>query len=225
MITKIHFSIVILVVCLSAASCGKEKDKYIEVPFEFVIPISFSPSTDTVSVGQTLNLQASFSDSLYDYISQKKYYLPSFNFKTVAVIKKLTNNSIQFPEQTGAVSNFTYASNQGSITNFNGSFADVNFKYEGNIYQINFNLVPLQTGVYALRFYHSTGSKGQTELPTSLAPAEAGIRRFPIMRVIRYNFNDGNTHFNIYKNNCEPGDPNEQTNWVGSKSSYTFVVK
>jgi hypothetical protein len=45
------------------------------------------------------------------------------------------------------------------------------------------------------------------------------------MKVIRYTFNNGNTHFNIYKDNCKPADPNEATNWVESKATYTFVVK
>ena len=225
MITKIQFSIIILVVCLSAASCCKEKDKYIEVPFEFVIPISFLPSTDTVSVGQTLSLQANFSDSLYDYISQKKYYLPSFDFKTVAVIQKLTNPLASITEQSGATSKFQYSHLKGNLNNFSVRFADVNYVYQHGRYNLEVQIKAQESGVYSIYLYHSTGSKGQTDLPTSIAPSEVGIRRFPIMRVIRYNFNDGNTHFNIYKNNCKPADPNEQTNWVESKSSYTFVVK
>ena len=64
-----------------------------------------------------------------------------------------------------------------------------------------------------------------TDLPQELAPNEPGVKRFPIMRHMRFVFNDGNTHFNIYKQNCKAGDPNEASNWVESKATYTFVVK
>ncbi len=207
------------------SSCNKDKDKWEEVEFEFAIPVSITPGSDTINVGQELSLTADFSDSLFDVRSQKKYYLPNFNLKTVAVIKKLSNNNIQFPEQSGSVSNFTFINTIGSFNNLSTSFADVNYTYQGNRYTISVKLKPLEAGVYGLRFYHSTGTRGQTELPQELAPNEPGVKRFPIMKVIRYTFNDGNTHFNVYKQHSKPADPNEATNWVESKATYTFVVK
>ena len=76
-----------------SSSCNKDKDRWEEVEFEFAIPVTITPGADTVNVGQELTLSADFSDSLFDVRSQKKYYLPNFNFKTVAVIQKLTNSN------------------------------------------------------------------------------------------------------------------------------------
>ncbi len=225
MLVKIHNLIVVFLISFSAASCGKDNDKYVEVPFEFTVPLSFAPGSDTIVVGQNLRLQANFSDSLYDYISQKKYYLPSFDFNTVAVIQKLTNPVASITEQSGAVDKFEYSYLKGNFSNFSSRFANVNYIYEAGYYKLDLQIRALETGVYSIYFYHSTGSKGQTVLPNYLAPSEPGIKRFPIMRVIRYTFNNGITHFNIYKNNCKPADPNESTNWVESKSTYTFVVR
>ena len=219
------FPLFIFSISFCIISCRKDKDKYEEVQFEFSIPLNITPGTDSVNVGQELTLSASFSDSLFDVLSQKKYYLPEFDLKTVAVIKKLSNNIIQYPEQIGAVSSFSFNNIICSFSNFSASFIDVNYLYQNNNYSIRINLKPLQPGIYGVRFYHSTGTKGQTELPSELAPSEPGIKRFPIMRVLRYTFNKGDTHFNIYKDNCKPADPNEATNWVESKTTYTFVVR
>jgi hypothetical protein len=85
-------------------------------------------------------------------------------------------------------------------------------------------LKPTQQGVYSIKFYHDPGS-GHTKLPQELAPNEPGVKRFPVMRHIRYIFNKGVTHFDIFKQHCKPSSPDEVSNWVQSKSSYTFVVK
>jgi hypothetical protein len=206
-----------------ANSCQKDKDRREEVEFEFVIPMSMAPGNDTVAVGQTLTLSADFSDSLYDALSQKKYHLPNFNFKTVAVIKRLSNNNVQYPEQGGG--SFEFTNVLGALSNIGSSFADVNYVYQNRMYMLNVNIKCNQPGVYGISFFNSTGTRSFTDLPQWLAPNEPGLLRFPIIRQTRYVFNDGNTHFNIYKQHCKPADPNEATNWVESKSTYTFVVK
>jgi hypothetical protein len=224
---KHYFYFILLIVSISSCgnSCNKDKDKYEEVVFEFVIPLTISPGSDTVNVGQELTLIANFPDSLFDIISQKKYYLANFNFKTVAVINKLTNPSVRIIEQPGAVFNFNYNNITGSLSNLSTTFADINFLYQNNMYKLEIKIKPNATGVYSIHFYHSTGTSGQTKLPSELAPSIPGVKRFPIMRMARYIINSGNTHLNIYEANClnliqEPSQKELLRN-----SSYTFVVK
>lgn len=221
------FYLILFVISISSCcnSCNKDKNKYEQVVFEFAIPISISSGSDTINMGDSLTVTANFSDSLFDVLSQKKYYLPNFNFKTVAVIQKLTNPELDINQQASAVWKFLYFNTIGSFSNFSATFADVNYLYQNNQYKLNVKVAPNEKGVFIIRFYHSTGTSGRTELPQELAPNEPGIKRFPVMKVVRYTFNNGNTHFNIYKNNCKPRDPNEATNWVESKTTYTFVVK
>lgn len=220
-----YFLILIMAVSTCGSSCNKDKDKYEEVEFEFAIPLSISPGTDTIYIGHELILSANFSDSLFDVISQKKYYLPNFNFKTVAVIQKLINPILDINQQASAVGKFSFANTIGGFSNFSSTFADVDYLYQNHQYKLNAKLAPNEKGVYIIRFYHSTGTPGQTKLPSELAPSEPGIKRFPIMKRLRHEFNNGQTHFSIYKDNCKPRDPNEATNWVESKATYTFVVK
>lgn len=222
---NIFSSCALLILAILTNNCTRERDKYVEVEFEFLIPLQISPALDTFNVGQEITLTADFSDSLYDMVSKKKYHLPNFNFKTVAIVKKLQNPLIEFPEQQGHISRFTYTNIVGSMNNFTTSFADVNFKYQNNRYQLAIKLIPRQAGVYGFRVYHSTGVKGLTALPQILAPNEPGIKKFPIIQRIPYIFNEGNTNFNIYKQHVFVGDTNPATNWVESKTTYTFVVR
>ncbi|MBX9784487.1 MAG: hypothetical protein K2X48_14455 [Chitinophagaceae bacterium] len=220
-----YFLLLIITVSSCGSSCNKDKDKYEEVLFEFTVPLNISPGIDTINVGQELTIIADFTDSLFDVLSQKKYYLPNFNFKTVAVIQKLTNPSLDILDQTSAVGKFSFSNIIGSFSNFSATFADVNYVYQNNRYLFTGKIIPNEKGVFIIRFYHNTGSKGSTELPQALAPNVPGIKRFPLMRNIRFVFNNGNTHFNIYKDNVKERDPNEATNWVESKATYTFIVK
>ena len=221
----VYFLIYVVALSSCGTSCKKDKDKYEEVEFEFAIPVNITPGADTVNLGQELSLTADFSDSLFDVLSQKEYILPNFNFKTVAVVQKLTNPNLDVTEQQGAISKFLFTNNLGSLSNFSSTFADVNYKYENRKYSLEIKLKTKEKGVYIVSLYHSTGTRGQTELPQELAPNEPGVKRFPIMKVLRYTFNNGNTNFNIYKDNCKERDSNEASNWVESKATYTFVVK
>ncbi len=209
----------------STSSCNKDNDKYEEIQFEFLIPLSISPGIDTIYIGQELILSANFSDSLFDVLSQKKYFLPDFKINTVAVIQKLTTPNYDVVQQPGAMNKFAFFNQVGTFSNFSSTFADVTFLFQNNEYKLIVKFTPKERGVFILNFFHDPGSKGSTKLPQELAPSEPGIKRFPLMRHIRYIFNNGQTHFSIYKDNCKPRDPNEATNWVESKATYTFVVK
>lgn len=218
----IYLFLFIFSIASCGSSCNRDKDKYEEVVFQFAIPLNISPGVDTISVGQELTLTANFSDSLYDYISQRKYYVPDFKLRTVAVIEQLTNPTASVTEQSPAGNRFSYT---GDFVNIGSTFADVNYTYVNGQYSINAKIKATVSGVYIIHFYYSTGTRGSTPLPSALAPSVPGIKRFPLIRQLRYTFNNGDTHFAIYKQHCKPADPNEATNWVESKATYTFVVR
>ena len=75
-----HLFYLLLVTLTSCgSSCNKDKDRWEEVEFEFAIPVSITPGSDTINIGQELSLTANFSDSLNDVLSQKKYCIDPLN--------------------------------------------------------------------------------------------------------------------------------------------------
>jgi hypothetical protein len=163
---------------------------------------------------------------LFDVLSQKKYHLPNFDFATIARVKKLTNPNMYMFEQPDAADAFFHTNYVGGFTNTGNAGAVVNYAHQNNRYKMEVRISPSDTGVFCVKFEKIMGLRSsQSNLPQALAPNEPGVRRIPILKQLRYTFNNGNTHFNIYKQHCKPADPNEATNWVESKATYTFVVK
>jgi hypothetical protein len=62
------------------SSCHKPKNEYVEMIFK--LPFTITPTKDTINVGDTLTLEANFSDSLKEEFSGRYYRLKDFDFKT-----------------------------------------------------------------------------------------------------------------------------------------------
>ncbi len=221
----LYFFLFIITISACSSSCNKDTDKYEEVYFEFSIPLTILPGNDTITLGQTLSFEANFPDSLFDLLSKKNYYLPNFNFKTVGIFRKLTNPDAVFLDQTKAVNKFQFTNTSGGFSNFSSTYADLDFVYKNNRYCLETKVKPLEKGVYSIHLYHSTGTKGSTNLPQELAPSVPGIKRFPIMQYIVYQFNSGDVHFNIFENNCKNTVTGTTEMAKYAPTTYTFVVK
>ena len=218
----IYALLILLVITSCSFQCGKDRDRYEEVLFEFEIPLNISPATDTVSVGQELTLTADFPDSLFDVLSQKKYYLPNFNFRNVGDMRQLTGITIKMLDQPGAMDSFEFTNNIGSISNKSSTFSDINFKYENGRYKLTIKIKPKNVGIYTFQLFHDPT---YNKLPQELAPSGPGLKRFPRILYIRYRINDGNTHFNILEDNSlnTITSPDQRERYI--PTTYTFVVK
>ena len=207
------------------SGCGKDDDKWEEVYFEFVMPVTVTPAKDTFRIGEEIRFKAKISDSLFDHLSGKKYHLPNFAFNTFLTANRISDKTKRVDFQESAMLKFDITNSIGGLKNVSSQFADLTKTYENGFYIFDFSIQPKEKGTYHIRFIYSPGSSGYTILPQEFAPNEPGVKRFPRMKVIRYTLNDGNTNYNIYSDNSLPLTASDGTNTLDRIIGYTFVVK
>ncbi len=219
----IIFIFIFSMVCCGA-NCGKDKDIWEEVFFEFVIPISVMPDVDTISIGQELTIDCDFSDSLLDYSSKKKYYVPDFKWDNFVMLQKISDKTKTFGNQIPALNKFEFQNIIGGFTNISYQFADFTIVYEAGRYYFHAKIKPKERGTYHLRLMYSRIGYF-TPLPQSFAPNVPGYKRFPVVKNIRHIFNNENTHYEIYLQNAMQLIESDGSFALDRDAGYTFVVK
>lgn len=212
-------SMLVILLCMAC-----EKDPKIErLYFEFEMPFSITPSSDTVLVGDTLYLVGDFSDSLFDAASRKKFGLNCFPFPSFMTICELTFPDKNFAFQKGATDAFDliFDNIYGGVTG--SSYANVNLLCNNNRYYFRLKIVPRRRGVFSLKI--TDNDVGSISLPDYLAPSTPEIKRIPTARYNRHIFNQGNTHFEIFKKHAQHALPDGNWPLLEEYGTYTFVVK
>lgn len=220
------FHIPLLFLLLVGGSCRKKETPREQVRFDFLIPISVTPIKDTISVGEELTFSTLFSDSVYDMNSAKRYYLPEFNWKPLIFITKLVAPEKYYSDQPSAGSKFAYVNLVGSFTKVDNIGANMQYVYENNQYKITVKIKPKESGVFVISFSNDF-SPGEIKLPQEFSPNLPGIIKEPVIGVMRNYVNNGQTNYNLLKQNClveTPGITSTST-WLYKNSTYTFVVK
>ena len=62
--------------------------------FEFNLPFYYTPNADTMQLGDTLWIESSFSNQLYNELNGKTYALDNFKFGINAGIDDLSTNPV-----------------------------------------------------------------------------------------------------------------------------------
>src|SRR5215208_4124551 len=101
------------------SSCHKPTNEY--VGMTFTLPLSIAPIKDTINLGDTLTLEANFSDSLKEVFSGKYYSLQNFDFRTGVAFNLLRDSSVGLDQQPGAAGAFTITNEFGGITGLSES--------------------------------------------------------------------------------------------------------
>lgn len=94
-----------LILALAAVffmSCGRDKPTSCLIGYEFEVPFTITPTTDTISTGDTLWLSTDFTNYLKDHVSGSSYTVNDFDFKAVIILRQLVSDTLILSAQPGA---------------------------------------------------------------------------------------------------------------------------
>ena len=214
---------------LISCSCGKDDIVRYETWINFLYPVSITPNTDTINVGDTLWIEVNLPDSIYDNTNSRKFYLPSFNFQSYMSVRKLVDNTANWSFQLNSSNNFNTKNNIGSIYKTTSSSIDFQPVYQNNHYVFKGAIIPKDNGVYCLVFTNFSYEQRLTEILglEQIKPLAPDANNFSIkLDFIDYKINNGNTHYNIFTQHCKSNnDAPSNLYWKEENYIYTFVVK
>lgn len=126
-----------------------KKPDPVVLPLLLVAPATLTPTASTARVGDTLWVEAHYSDSLLDLNSNRRYRIrpQDMTLGTSFAATYLHGNG---QPDTGAASTLQVVPRTGKARvngSFTGSFEP---KYDGHFYHSKFGLVPTQRGVLAI---------------------------------------------------------------------------
>lgn len=221
-----------LAISLLVTGCVKEKYPLV-VPMVFFAPVTITPASRTIARGDTLWLTASFSDSLLDNNSGRRYRVRTQDFTFVSgMYFELLQGIGQQP--TGIAGSFQIVAKTGKaqiVGGFTGVFEPV---YDGHFYRAKIGLIPTQPGIIAISFLLGPSGGAQAlnkYMPFIQLPPDAeGRERKALLEDMFYVINDGKTNnFDLYSQytrafSLEPGTPSIQVLYE-TKSTFTVEVK
>jgi hypothetical protein len=219
----------VFIVSIYAPGCQKDRPTDEFVSFALDAAFQFSPSKDTINVGDTFYFSTDFGDTMLELNSMKYYPVRSFLFNTGLTVMKINNKSIGYFNQLPGMSGFRFFKVMGEITPPTARFANIQFDYsQPNRYRCKMGVVAQNPGIYAfLISYSPPPDNNLSKLPdVDLGVTASGGKKIAMVDFIRYAINDSITnHFNIFKDNCQLTIDPYTSPWHNRFIYYTVVVK
>jgi hypothetical protein len=216
-------SLLLITLLLTGSRCNDEKDpEFVFMTFE--IPLTIRPGNETLNKGDTIWLDGNFSDTLKEINSNLYYKLENFDFKSKICINKIFNNQLYVSEQMPAFSLFNYLGGTTQTSSVCGTFS-INYVNKTYTYKIGF--IPNDTGVFNIFINRPFNLSDTPESQIDLRPyiklddSDDGRKRIPVYEAFQFIINNGNTNFELFKQNAKVGNdivPSEQL------GSFTFRV-
>ncbi|WP_375417308.1 hypothetical protein [uncultured Hymenobacter sp.] len=221
---------------LVLTGCPKKEDYPLIVPIGFLPPVIITPSRSTMHRGDTLWLEASFSDSLLDKNSGRRYRvrpqdldLRSFIYYTELV--GIGQQPIGIARTFRLVEEIGHATIDGSST---GSFQP---EYDGHTYRARIGLIPTRACITSIVLLPSpenpvTKTKALDDFLSfiQLPLTAEGRQQKAVLDDSFYVINDGQANnFDLFRQyysarSFDPGVPDE-TIIYEQKSTFTIEVK
>lgn len=221
---------------LLLTGCPKKEEYPIIVPIGFSPSVTITPASRTMQRGDTLWLEASFSDSLPDKNSGRRYRVRPQDLNLISYInyEQLVGRDKQ---SVGIAATFRIVEKIGKAPiggSSSGLFQPV---YDGHYYRARIGLIPTKTGIIALSMLltpknPTDGSdlSGKFIPFIQLPPTADGREQKAVLDDSYYIINDGTANnFDLYSQNTkafalEPGTPAFQVLYE-TKSTFTVEVK
>lgn len=162
---------IFMVACCDSGSEDFEKT----CPYEMTywghylrIPITISPHQMTYKVGDSIQINTIFSDSIYDLGTQQTFQIREFPFKPISLLYRFTNDSTY--DSGYRVNELVIDSSYRHVYNYSSNYAD-GFRaytiYNGERYSFESTLILKEPGRYILVFsdlYEEHSGSGNPEL-------------------------------------------------------------
>lgn len=219
-----------LALLLTLTGCPKRGD-YTLVPIGFLREVTITPSRRTMQRGDTLWLEANFSDSLIDKNSGRRYRVrpQDLAFTSGIAIRELVGIG-QLP--VGIARTFRIVEKLGRLTiggSTTGIFEPV---YDGHYYRARIGLIPTKAGITAIEMtlFPVDAKAIQSFISFIQLPPDAdGKERKPTLEDSFYIINQGKANnFDLYSQHAKTfsQDPGVPANTViyETKSSFTVEV-
>jgi hypothetical protein len=189
----------------TAASCEKEV-RVEAVRLSFEVPVTIAPARAAYALGDTLWLEANFSDTVQVFNEPGRHRLPPehFDFRTVVVYKQFVSPARTLAEQPGAGGAFSVVSRMGEISPPTNMFSHLDLVHANGRYRALVGLIPRQAGVFGVSFISGSSGVGATR-PTALLPflslpnAPDGTQRVAELESILYPVNGGQTNLALLR--------------------------
>ena len=215
------------------ARCGPKAPLPIAIPIGFLLPVTITPSNFNIRRGDTLWLEASFSDSLIDKNSRSRYRVrpQDITFNSYINYSKLLGQN-QLP--IGVAGTFQLVEKVGNATIGGASSGLLRLVYDGSRYRAKIGIIPTTSGILSLGILVKPSGGTQAlgnNLPFINLPLDAqGREQKAILDDSFYVINGGKANnFDLYNQNTrafslEPGTQSGQIIYE-QQSTFTVEVK
>lgn len=219
--------LLIIFVTTTAFRCEGEKDPEFIV-MSFVLPFSVSPAKAEFSIGDTIWVEATFSQSLEEFNSKVVYEVKDFNFQSKIGLFKLINPNVDLSEQPSATDFFSFVVKEGSIPFVGATFSPFTVEYRNGMYFFKAGVVAKAKGVFSINFLAPRDIDLRPGIKLDRSPD--GRTRIPAYEWFYFLINEGNTNFDLFKSNCKAnsiieGYDNIPNIYAEQKGTFTFEVK
>jgi hypothetical protein len=217
--------LLLLFLATTAFNCEGEKEPEF-IMMDFVLPFTITPTDANFSLGDTLWVEAAFSEKLEEYNSKVYYDIKDFDFQSKILLFELTNPNLDLSYQPSAVDFFHFIPIVGTIPFIGETASPFAFEYKENKYFFRLGLVPKQKGVFCVNFLPPSELDLRPGL--MLGKTNDGRERIPSFQHLYFLINEGNTNFDLFKQNCKANSittPLEINIFYEQKGTFTFEVK
>lgn len=217
---------------LTILSCDQKEPFAQPVEFIFKIPMTLAPIQSSYLIGDTLWLNANFSNKIAELNSGNDYYInpTNFSFNTFIGLKKLTYHDKYFSNQPGAINSFEIVNKTGELKISGPTFGDASYKYQNDKHQLSIGIIARDTGVFSISLLDGWIVKknkpdlSYIDLPNSIT----GEPQIALFKRIFYYINNGHNNFNLLESNSQLtlfSNPSPDNINYEKEATYTFRIK